>query len=425
MNGRIDQAEMRRANMRLVLSRLRGAGAQTRARLATETGLSKATTSNLIGDLVEFGLVCEDEQERTGAVGRPGTAIVLDGHRIFGIGIEINVDYLAMSVMDLRGHITQSSVVSLDVSGTPVNEVLDRIASVIGEGLHKLRSGHGEAIGIGIAAPGIVDLDAGSVRFAPNLGWEGVSVASELHERLGSEAPPIWLENDAKLGVIGEFADRDDQGVKDLLYLSADVGVGAGIIAGGRLLRGWFGFAGEVGHLPLDPTGRQCRCGRTGCWEMIVGLTAFLQVAAEPNDDVHNRSLPLEDRLRALRQRADDGDPRTLSALSTLAENLAIGLSVLIDVVNPRVTVLGGYLAPFSDYLIAPVVASLESRRMDIGSNTLLKSSRLGLSAASRGGAHLVLESVFDDPTVLMSRPVPSRARPTSFGQENPLFVSQ
>ncbi|SDS33275.1 ROK family transcriptional regulator [Microterricola viridarii] len=404
MSGRVDQAEMRRANMSLMLRSLRSGDPRSRARLATETGLSKGTTSTLIADLVGLGLVREDERERTGAVGRPGTAIAIDGGRVFGVGMEINVDYLALTVVDLRGRTVHSAVAALDIASTPVAEVLDQLARLIEDAMRLARARGGQIVGIGIGAPGIVDLESGSVRFAPNLGWHGVAVARELAARLGPAGPPIRLENDSKLGAVAEFSVRENQDIEDLLYLSADVGVGAGIVAGGRLMRGWSGFSGEVGHLPIGPKGVACPCGRTGCWELNVGLNAFLALAADQGDVVHDRSVPLEERLRALRGRADSGDGRVLAALSTIAANLSIGLSVLVDVLNPRMIVLGGYFPSFSDFLIAPITAALEARRMDLGSSAILVGSKLGLTSAARGGAQLVLEDVFEDPTIAASK---------------------
>lgn len=390
--------------MSLVLRSLRSAGPRSRARLADETGLSKGTTSTLIADLGELGLVREDERERTGTVGRPGTTIALDGSRIYGIGMEINVDYLALTAVDLRGRTAHNAVVALDITATPISTVLDQIAELLDTAIRRLRARDGLVVGIGIGAPGIVDLESGAVRFAPNLGWRGVAVAREITTRLGAGTPPIRMENDSKLGAVAEFSMRENQDIEDLLYLSADVGVGAGIVAGGHLMRGWSGFSGEVGHLPLGNSAAVCPCGRTGCWELSVGLNAFLSLAADSDDVVHDRSIPLEDRLRTLRRRADSGDTRTLDALASIAATLSTGLSVLIDVLNPRMIVLGGYFPPFSDFLLAPITAALEKRRMDLGSSAILVGSKLGLTSAARGGAQLVLEDVFDDPTVATAR---------------------
>lgn len=392
---------MRSANMGLILRHLRAHGGRSRARLAAETGLSKATMSSLIGDLAERGLVREGQLDRAGTVGRPGLTVDLDGRRVCGVGVEINVDYISLAAVDLAGSVIRESATPIDVPRLSVEAVLDRVASLVNRMLDSIREAGLMVIGLTVSPPGVIDYDAGAVRFAPNLGWRSIPIVSELSHRIGPDAPPIHLENDAKLGAVAEYATHASDGVDDLLYLSGDVGVGAGIIAEGQLIRGWSGFSGEVGHLPLDPEGRQCGCGRTGCWETIVGLAAFLRLAASEDDEVHDPSRPLEDRLHTLHARADAGDERTLQALRTITDHLGRGLSILVDVLNPRVIVLGGYFAFFGDYLLEPLGAALEARRMDEGSGARLVVSRLGMSSTARGGAIVALETVFDDPTLV------------------------
>ena len=134
-------------------------------------------------------------------------------------------------------------------------------------------------------------------------------------------------------------------GTPDLVYLTGETGVGGGVMVDGRLLRGAEGFSGEIGHMPLNPGGDLCGCGRRGCWETMVGLAALLRMAATPDDPVCDPSLDLEQRLAVLSGRADDGDPRTLEALELVGDALGLGASILVNVFNPRVLVLGGYFA--------------------------------------------------------------------------------
>ncbi|MDN5771958.1 MAG: ROK family protein, partial [Microlunatus sp.] len=248
-SGRVDQAQMRAANMGLILRHLRTHGGRSRARLAAETGLSKATMSSLIGDLADRGLVREGALDRDGSVGRPGLTVTLDGRRVCGIGVELNVDYIALTAVDLTGAVIRESTTPIAVRGAPVDEVLDRVAAMATRALASVREAGLSVVALTVAPPGVIDYDAGEVRFAPNLGWRGVSIVAELISRLGPETPPIHLENDAKLAALAEYSGYAPEGILDLLYLTGDVGVGAGIIAGGELIRGWSGFSGEVGHL--------------------------------------------------------------------------------------------------------------------------------------------------------------------------------
>lgn len=401
LRGRVALPEMRAANMGLLLRRLRSHGGRSRAKLATETGLSKATISSLIAGLADRGLVREGELVRGGAVGRPAQRVSLDGAAVAGVGLEINVNYVALTATTLAGTVLRESVHPLDVLHLDVATVLDRTAAHLRRTLASLCESGVTVVGVTVAQPGVIDYATGALRFAPNLGWRSIPVARELADRLGPDAPHLRLENDAKLAALAEYDQHARHGVRDLLYLTGEVGVGVGIIADGRLVRGWAGFSGEVGHLPLDPAQTPCTCGRRGCWERVVGLGPFLALAGDEAD----RPRPIEDRLLALRARADAGDPRTLAALATVAGHLAHGLGILVDVLNPKLIVLGGYFASFGDHLVPPVVAALADRRIDPGMTTEVTTSQLGLLATARGGALLALEDVFDDPTIVPPRP--------------------
>ena len=176
--------------------------------------------------------------------------------------------------------------------------------------------------------------------------------------------------------------------------------MGAGIISGGQLLRGTAGYSGEVGHMPLGPAHARCVCGKTGCWETMVGLAALLRKVADPGDSVHDPELDLETRLADVAARARAGDPRTLQALATVADDLALGLALLADVLNPRAIVLGGYFAFLGEHLIARVRAGVLERVMapEAGGCEVLLST-LGFTAPSRGGAFLALDRLYQDPS--------------------------
>ncbi len=385
--------------MGLILRHLRSTGGSSRARLATETGLSKSTMSSVISDLVERGLVSEGAPDRTGLVGRPGLLVTIDGSHVAGLGVEINVDYIALTAVDLAGRVVRETTAPIAVQTLEADAVIDRVASLASRTLASLLEAGFHVVAMKVAATGVIDYRSGTVRFAPNLGWRNVPLIAELAARLGPDAPPLQLESHAKFAAVAEYATYAGRGVEDLLYLTGDVGVGAGIVAGGRLVRGWSGFSGEVGHMPLDPERRPCACGRVGCWETIVGLTALFGLVDPDGTELSDPTLPLEDRLQIVRARAEEGDRRTLDALATITANLATGVSILVDILNPQVVVLGGYFAYFGDQLLAPLGAALVARRMDEGSSVELAVSSMGIISASRGAAQAAIEGVFVDPT--------------------------
>ncbi|MEL4506114.1 ROK family transcriptional regulator [Luteococcus sp. H138] len=391
---------MRAANLGLILRHLRTHGGRSRARLAAETGLSRATMSSVIGELVDRGLVREGELKREGTVGRPGTTVALDGSHVGAIGVEISVDYLALTTVNLAGEVIAENLLPVAADELDPDEVLDLVASQLGEALARMRGLGMLPVAITVSPPGVIEYDTGAVRFSPNLGWRDVPLVPGLRDRLGEGAPTIHLENDAKLAALAEYAGYASDGVEDLLYLTGDIGVGAGIISGGELVRGWKGFSGEVGHLPLDPQGRPCKCGRNGCWEQIVGLGALLRLCAPGGGDLFDANRPLEERLTLIAQRAASGDPITLDALARITQDLARGLSILNDVLNPRVIVLGGWFTFFGGFILEPLAEELERRRMKNGGRVQLALTRLGMNSAAHGGALMALDDVFNDPTL-------------------------
>jgi predicted NBD/HSP70 family sugar kinase len=409
-----DQASMRRSNLGLVLRHLRDAGPRSRARIAQETRLNKATVSSLVADLVQRGLVNAGDVDRAGSVGRPGLMVELDGRAVCGIGVELNVDYAAVLVLDLRGGILFQERIGLDVPGMGPERTLAEVARLVGEAIDAAAARGSRPVGLSVAVPGLVQRGAGVVTLAPNLGWHDVPLVDALRTRLGGIELPIRVENDANLSAIAEWAMGSEAGSPDLVYLTGEVGVGGGVIIAGQLLRGHSGLGGEVGHMALGSSDHLCGCGRRGCWETVVGLSALLRSAADEDDPVRDPARDLETRLAEVLRRADAGDERTLAALHQIGRHLGIGAAVLVNVFNPQVLVLGGYFAVVSRHLMEPLTAELEARVFGPGvAGARVVPSTLGFTAAGRGGAYVALDPVFDDPTTV---PLGTPALPAAQG---------
>ncbi|MCF6743687.1 ROK family protein [Blastococcus sp. KM273128] len=399
-----DQATVRRTNLGLVLRHLRDHGPRSRARIAQETGLNKTTVSSLVAELADRRLVTTGEVDRAGSVGRPGLTVHLDGGCVCGIGVELNVDYAAVLVLDLRGEVLFEQRLALDLPTLGAERTLDAVAGLVTDAVAAAAATGARPAGLTVAVAGLVRSVDGVVTLAPNIGWHDVAVLDGLRTRLGADFP-IRVENDANLSAIAEWAMGSEARTPDLVYLTGEVGVGGGVIVAGRLLRGAGGLSGEVGHTSLGDPDLVCGCGRRGCWETVVGMAALLRAAADPGDPVGDPARDLEARLSEVAARAEAGDARTLAALRQVGTSLGTGAAVLINLFNPRVVILGGYFAVLGEYLMPPLVAELEARVLGPGvAGARVVLSTLGFTAAVRGGAHVALESVFDDPTLV---PVP------------------
>ena len=395
-----DQVSLRRHNLALVLRQVRDSGSRSRARLATATGLNKATVSSLVAERVDRGLLRDGGTERRG-VGRPGQAVELDGTAVCGVGAEVNVDYLAAVALDLGGRVVSEQKIAMDITGLGADAVLDRLVRLVAEVLDDVAAAGGIPVGITVAVPGLVEASEGRVSLAPNLGWREVPVVQSVRERLGGWSLPLLLDNEANLAAIAELASSRASGRRDLLVLFGATGVGGGIVANGQVLRGGRGFAGEVGHITVDPGGMRCGCGRIGCWETVVGLSALMSQVADPDDPVRDPAMDLAERMTELRRRAELHDGRTLRALQRLGSWLGTGAAMLVNVLNPEVLVLGGYFAELGPWLTDAVEQELAPRVVAAGTGGCrVELSTLGFTAAARGGAEVALDRVVSDPTL-------------------------
>ena len=412
-----DQLAVRRHNLSLVLSHLRRSGPRSRARIADETGLNKTTVSSLVAELTERGLVEKGEAER-GGVGRPGQAIRLNGGHHFAVGSEINVDYVSALAMNLQGEVVSERRIPLDTARLERAVVLRQLVAIITGLVDRLQAAGARPVGVTVAVPGLVESATGTVVIAPNLGWCQAPILQEITSLMGWLMLPIHLDNDANLAALAELQARWGTDSGHLLLLTGAVGVGGGLVSGGQLIRGSQGFAGEVGHMQIDPGGKACGCGHRGCWETVIGLNAFLSRAADPEDPVRDPALDVLQRLEEVVARASVGDGRTLAALEATGIWMARGAGLLVNLFNPEIIVLGGYFAVLGPWLTDPLRAALPERVFaPEAGGCRLELSRLGFSAADRGGALRALSLVFADPAGV-SGPNRSFVPPSGFSQE-------
>lgn len=400
-SGGADQGTVRRANLSLLLRSLREDGGRSRARLAADLGLNKATVSSLVVELRERGLVREGSAER-GAVGRPGTVVEINGAGAYGLGAEINVHHVSTRAVDLAGSVVSERRTSVDTRGLGPDAVIDRLVELLQGTLDDLAALGAAPVSAVVGVAGLVDRDRGTVSVAANLGWQGVDLASVLRTKLADPPYLLAVDNEANLAAVAE-ATPGDPDRRDILVIHGEVGIGGGIVADGRPFPGRRGYAGEFGHMVVDREGSQCGCGRTGCWETVIGLSRLLDLTSDGEDDLlHSPVLDLEGKIEEITRRAAAGDERTLAALREVGRWVGIGAAVLTNVLNPGMIVLSGYLGEIGEWIRSEVEAELMAGVLapDAG-GTRIALSTLGFSAAVHGAAAVAIDHVYDDPTLV------------------------
>lgn len=402
-----DQATIRRSNLSLVLRHVSERGQSSRSAVALATGLNKTTITSLVNELQARGLLKEIGPRHAGSVGRPSLVLALDGSRTGALGMEVNVDYIAAFATDLAGRVLIDRRIGFDAMEAGPDRSLDKLATVISRAVADLDRLGVALSGVTVAVPGLIEASTCTVTLAPNLGWREVPVADRLVAAGVPADVPITIDNDANLAALAECSSGVAMGVSDLVYLTGEVGVGCGIISGGRPYRGADGFAGEVGHVVVDPAGDLCGCGRTGCWETKVGLAALVRMAtpdhAYGTDQRFVRDP--EERLAEIEQRRAEGDLRVDAAVIEVGRWLGRGAALLVNLFNPRMIVLGGYFARLADRLIPVAQKELERSSVAMAAGRCrFAISEFGFGAASRGAAHVVTERVLSDPTTIAIR---------------------
>jgi len=250
--------------------------------------------------------------------------------------------------------------------------------------------GKGRVAGVGIGCAGLLDSRSKRLRASPNLpGWQGAALERIAGVHFGV---PILVENDATCAAFGESFARGPNG-RDLVMITLGTGVGGGIISDGRVVQGVSGFAGEIGHMIVDPNGPRCRCGARGCLEAYAGAYGIARTARHALRRRGKRRLAMGGRLdaRAVFEAARRGDPAAREAVRVTGERLGTAIASLLNLLNPSMVVIGGGIAASFDALSPHVRRTVERGAFAATARAArIEPSRLGNDAAVVGAAMLV-----------------------------------
>jgi predicted NBD/HSP70 family sugar kinase len=355
MSGAAPQDAVRRRHLSVLLRHVHVHGPTSRAELTALTGLNRSTIGALTAELTAAALVRETPQDsatRSGA-GRPSLVVAPRGEQHFVLAFDIGVDYLFAARVGLGGKVLDRRDLYRPRGEYPLSDVLVHVRRFAAEILGTAPA-QATCVGVGIAVPALVRHADGLARAAPNLVWSdaplGDGIAAAVAE-LGGTAP-VHVRNDADLGALAEHLRGAGVGSDYVVYVTGEVGVGAGVIIGGRPLTGFGGYSGEVGHTVVNPTGRLCVCGLRGCWETEVGEKAILDAAGR-----QGARTTVAEIVAAARA----GDQRSATAIRHIGGWLAIGVGNLVSIFNPEVMIFGGLFREVFPLVRDQVVATLQT----------------------------------------------------------------
>ena len=399
-----DQAFVRETNLSSVLRLIHNQAPLSRAQLAGMTGLNKSTVSSLVEELLERKLVHETGMNSAGA-GRPATLVEINPKAGCIIGVELGVDFVAAVLTDFVGTILWREQVEADPAQSQ-ERTLEQTLDLVRQAITACGELERPVLGLGLATPGTVDLEAGVLVFAPNLHWHNVPLRKIFSGPTGLK---VFIENDANSAAVAEHLFGVARQSRDFIFVFAGVGIGGGLFLDGQLYRGHNGYAGEIGHSPImaEPFQNPCHCGNRGCWETYANQFSIIQ-RVQARLEVKRSSLipsmlaeqgsPLS--IALILRAAEAGDAEAIASLAEAGGAMGQGFASLINIFNPEKIILGGPLSIAGKYLLPAVEETVDRHSLpEIDQQVEVCLSSFGPDASLIGAVSIVVDDILSNPS--------------------------
>jgi predicted NBD/HSP70 family sugar kinase len=366
-----------------VLQALYDSAGTSRPELVRVTGLSRATVSSLVADMVVAGLVCEDNglaDSESRSMGRPAQLLSLNRSAAYAVGADIGQAHVRVALCDLYGTPVWDQAEVKQVDRAP-HETLDLAADLIERALRECGVPRERVLGLGAGIASPVRSDGALVADGIMAGWVGIRPGAELERRTGLATQLI---NDANAGALAEHRYGAGRDTDDMIYVRLSAGIGAGIVTAGRLLLGAGGLAGEIGHLIVAKAGAVCRCGNRGCLETVASPVAIARLLQES----WGRTITPDDLPRLLAS----NNTGALRVIEDAAEAIGYALAGLVTLFNPQLIVVGGDLAAVGERFAGPMCRTIARYALpSAAAQVAIVTGELGSSAEVRGAVSRVL----------------------------------
>jgi predicted NBD/HSP70 family sugar kinase len=377
---------LRDLNSSLLIELVRESRPISRADLARQSGLSAATVSNIVAQLIERGILVEVAiAAPTG--GRPAVLLDIDATGGYVIGIKLRGDGITTVVCDLDAQVVASLETAVSLVGNPAAAVTT-IETATRKALKRAGVSRDKVLGVGVGLSGVIDSSEGVCRFSHLLQWRDVELAKPLRDKLEL---PVWVDHDMNTLTVAEKWSGDALAYRNFVTLSVGRGIGLGIVIDRAPYRGATGSAGELGHMIVEPGGALCECGRLGCLEALVGEDAIRQqLGARLGREISRAELI---------ELAIANDEAALSVLDAAGRRLGLAVANMVTLLNPELLIISGEGTDLGGAYLDPVVAAVREQTFaDQGRHVEVKIQSWGDEAWAVGAATLVLRESFSLP---------------------------
>lgn len=403
-----DSSLVRQMNLSVIMNHLRKKAPISRAGLAQATGLNKTTVSSLVDELLQRQFVREIGSTTAGK-GHPAILLDLNPAAGFIVGCEIGVDFILVICTNFAPEIIWRHEEHTDPS-IGQHAILDRAKALLNEAIQRGYARYTSLLGIGVGVAALIDQSSGTMLFAPNLGWKDPFPIRRLLQESFPQAPLI-VDNEANIAALGEHYFGAAQDHDEVLYISAGVGLGGGIVHAGQVFSGVSGVGAEFGHMTMDPDGELCPCGNYGCWETQVSQRALFRHVRTRLEQgrqgrIHELTRGNAEPLTVpmIVDAARAGDAVALEAFEKVGRDLGIGIASLVNALNPELVVFGGILSLGGEFLMPEVNREMEKRALRWNrESTKVVLAEHGFDAAAMGGVAAVYETILAQPNLIGS----------------------
>lgn len=331
-----------------ILNTVRNAKLISRVDIARSTGLSQASVTGITADLLKEQLILEKSAGESEGGRRP-VLLSLNPQGAIVVGVKLSIRQISIVIIDFEATIIGSYSMPLEKTNFTPAEMSELIVRAVQSCLWQENYAKDQISGIGIGLPGWVDSFSGLVRYMPNYQWEDANLRDLIQDQLGL---PTFIENDANTQAVAEQWFGAGKGIENFIVVTLEYGIGMGAVINGQLFRGHNGIASEFGHTIVSPGGPQCRCGKKGCIEAIVGENAIFRDASLAEKEGHwlrKTQAPIS--MEEIVQEARNGVPRLVEIFHQAGITLGIGLTNLIQLYDPAKIILTGKGVLYGDLL--------------------------------------------------------------------------
>lgn len=373
-----DATYIKKINRSLIISKIIEHGMVSRADLSKITGLNKATISVQVSDLLAEELIIETRQEHKN-LGRRPIMLSINKHAGFVLGVDLDSHTITFTLSDISGFPIQTDIIELHTSD--YDEILKLLIREINYYKNESAQTRYGLVGVIIGIHGIVNKDE-MIDFVPKHHWQNKHLKEDLETAVGIS---VCIENNANLCSFAEIVYKHHQS-NNLLSVNLYSGIGLGIMVNGELLKGYHGYAGEIGHIIVVPDGKPCNCGNCGCWEQYASEYSFFKQLAQKKETLW---VSYED----IRGWLIHQEPVTLVQIHEFIKFLSIGLNNLINLYNPEILIINSELLCLYPNAIDQIKAQLAST---VSHYRELLLSELGKDACIMGACALAIKNFLD-----------------------------